>query len=178
MSGKIHDKEYNLDDIPLDDTKTYALYQRGDTVGTFQFESDGMRKYLKELKPTVHGRPYSHECAVSTRSYAVYTPNTLSVNMAGARLNTRMKTCESFWSRLTVSWFTGTDYAGSQGLWAGYSLGEADILRRAMGKKKVEEMEKQKAIFMDRAVNEKGYDKKNCRGCLRKNGIFCRLWVQ
>ncbi|HBZ38848.1 MAG TPA: DNA polymerase III subunit alpha, partial [Balneola sp.] len=47
-----HGKEYDLDDIPLDDEKTYKLYQKGGTLGTFQFESEGMRKYLKDLKPT------------------------------------------------------------------------------------------------------------------------------
>ena len=45
-------KEYNLDDIPLNDEKTYQLYQKGGTLGTFQFESEGMRKYLKDLKPS------------------------------------------------------------------------------------------------------------------------------
>jgi DNA polymerase-3 subunit alpha len=47
-----HGIKTNLDDIPLDDTKTFELFQRGDTVGIFQFESPGMRKYLRELKPT------------------------------------------------------------------------------------------------------------------------------
>ena len=49
---KNHNVDIDIDDIPLDDPKTYALYQRGDTIGTFQFESDGMRQYLRELKPT------------------------------------------------------------------------------------------------------------------------------
>ncbi len=52
MIKKNHGIDIDIDNIPLDDPKTFALYQRGDTVGTFQFESDGMRKYLKELKPT------------------------------------------------------------------------------------------------------------------------------
>ena len=43
--------EIEIDDIPLDDEKTYKLYQQGDTNGTFQFESPGMQKYLRELKP-------------------------------------------------------------------------------------------------------------------------------
>ncbi len=47
-----HGVKIDIDDIPLDDEKTYALYQRGDTIGTFQFESEGMRQYLKDLKPT------------------------------------------------------------------------------------------------------------------------------
>ena len=49
---KNHGIRIDPDEIPIDDVKAYELYQRGDTVGTFQFESDGMRKYLKELKPT------------------------------------------------------------------------------------------------------------------------------
>src|SRR5690606_22362666 len=47
-----HGRHIDLDAMPLDDPATFELYQRGDTVATFQFESDGMRKYLKELKPT------------------------------------------------------------------------------------------------------------------------------
>ncbi|NRT20358.1 DNA polymerase III alpha subunit [Hymenobacter sp. 9A] len=47
-----HGVKIDIDEIPLDDEKTYALYQRGDTIGTFQFESEGMRQHLKDLKPT------------------------------------------------------------------------------------------------------------------------------
>ncbi|HEX8549315.1 MAG TPA: DNA polymerase III subunit alpha, partial [Cytophagaceae bacterium] len=49
---KNYNVDIDIDEIPLEDSKTYALYQKGDTVGTFQFESDGMRMYLKDLKPT------------------------------------------------------------------------------------------------------------------------------
>jgi DNA polymerase-3 subunit alpha len=48
---KIHGIKIDLDTIPLDDKKTFELYQRGDTIGTFQFESAGMQKYLRDLKP-------------------------------------------------------------------------------------------------------------------------------
>jgi DNA polymerase-3 subunit alpha len=48
---KNHGIKIDLDTIPLDDTKTFELYQRGDTIGTFQFESAGMQKYLRDLKP-------------------------------------------------------------------------------------------------------------------------------
>ena len=47
-----HDADLVPDDFPLDDTKTYELFQRGETVGIFQYESAGMQKYMKELKPT------------------------------------------------------------------------------------------------------------------------------
>jgi glycosyltransferase involved in cell wall biosynthesis len=49
---KNHGIEIDIDKIPLDDSKTFDLYQRGDTVGTFQFESEGMQLYLRDLKPT------------------------------------------------------------------------------------------------------------------------------
>jgi DNA polymerase-3 subunit alpha len=48
---QIHDVEIDIDKIPLDDKKTFELYQHGSTIGTFQFESAGMQKYLRELKP-------------------------------------------------------------------------------------------------------------------------------
>src|SRR5690606_5782381 len=46
-----HDRDIDIDQLPLDDAKTFALYQRGDTNGTFQFESSGMQTHLRELKP-------------------------------------------------------------------------------------------------------------------------------
>ena len=49
---KNHGVDIDIDAIPMDDLKTYELYQRGDTIGTFQFESEGMRMYLKDLQPT------------------------------------------------------------------------------------------------------------------------------
>ena len=48
-----HDIDIDIDSIPLDDTKTYELFQKGETVGVFQYESAGMQKYLRDLKPTV-----------------------------------------------------------------------------------------------------------------------------
>src|SRR5690606_19832121 len=50
-----HGVELNPDEFPIDDPQTYALFQRGETVGIFQYESPGMQKYMKELKPTVLG---------------------------------------------------------------------------------------------------------------------------
>ena len=57
---KRHDVDIDIDEIPMDDAKTYELYQNGDTIGTFQFESEGMRIYLKELKPTNMAVSYTH----------------------------------------------------------------------------------------------------------------------
>ena len=59
-----HGVELDPDNFPLDDLKTYELFQRGETVGIFQYESAGMQKYLKELEPTEFGGLDSYECAV------------------------------------------------------------------------------------------------------------------
>src|SRR6202045_1009480 len=50
---RVYKTDIDIDSLPLDDTKTYELLTRGDTTGVFQFESSGMKRYLKELKPTV-----------------------------------------------------------------------------------------------------------------------------
>ena len=56
-----HGLDLDPDSFPLDDTKTYELFQRGETIGIFQYESAGMQKYLKDLKPTVFERPHCDE---------------------------------------------------------------------------------------------------------------------
>ena len=67
-----HGIEIDLDTLPLDDAKTYELYQRGDTNGTFQFESPGMQKYLRELKPDGLRRPRSDERAVPAGANGIH----------------------------------------------------------------------------------------------------------
>lgn len=166
-----HGKVYDLDDIPLDDKTTYALYQRGDTVGTFQFESDGMRKYLKELEPT------SMDDLIAMN--ALYRPGPMQfipqyIDCKHGRKSVEyphddLKPILEPTYGIMVYQEQIMQVAREMG---GYSLGEADILRRAMGKKKVEEMEKQKAIFMERAVNDKGYDKKIALDVFDKMAFF------
>jgi DNA polymerase-3 subunit alpha len=166
-----HGKTYNLDDIPLDDVKTYELYQRGETVGTFQFESDGMRKYLKELKPTVMDDLIAMN--------ALYRPGPMQFIPEYILCKHGKKEVEYPHEDLKpileptygimVYQEQIMQVAREMG---GYSLGEADILRRAMGKKKVEEMEKQKSIFIERAVNQKGYDRSIADSVFEKMAFF------
>ena len=166
-----HGKEYNLDDIPLDDVKTYELYQRGETVGTFQFESDGMRKYLKELKPT------SMDDLIAMN--ALYRPGPMQFIPEYIACKHGKKEVEYPHDDLKpileptygimVYQEQIMQVAREMG---GYSLGEADILRRAMGKKKVEEMEKQKSIFINRAVKDRGYDQAVADGVFEKMAFF------
>lgn len=166
-----HGKHYNLDDIPLDDVATYELYQRGDTVGTFQFESDGMRKYLKELKPT----EFDDLIAMN----ALYRPGPMQFIPQYIACKHGRKDVEYPHDDLRpileptygimVYQEQIMQIARTMG---GYSLGEADILRRAMGKKKAEEMEQQKSVFLNRAVNEKGYDQKVADSVFEKMAFF------
>lgn len=166
-----HGKKYDLDDIPLDDEKTYELYQRADTVGTFQFESDGMRKYLKDLKPT--------ELDDLIAMNALYRPGPMQFIPDYIDCKHGRKEVEYPHEDLVpileptygimVYQEQIMQVARTMG---GYSLGEADVLRRAMGKKKADEMEKQKLIFLERAVNEKGYDAKVADGVFDKMAFF------
>ena len=153
-----HGETIDVDDIPLDDERTYELFQKGDTVAIFQFESSGMREWLRKLKPTT----IDDLIAMN----ALYRPGPMdNIPTYIARKH----------GRETVSYphdmlepilepTYGIPVYQEQVMqmaqvMGGYTLGGADILRRAMGKKKREEMEKQKAIFIagaaERDVDEK-----------------------
>ena len=65
--------ELDPDEFPIDDQKTYELFQRGETIGIFQYESNGMQKYMKELKPTVFGDFNCHERLVPAGAIGIYS---------------------------------------------------------------------------------------------------------
>ncbi len=154
-----HDISIDIEKIPLDDTKTFELYQRGDTIGTFQFESEGMRTYLKELKPT------NIEDLIAMN--ALYRPGPMDFIPSYIKRKHGQEKVEypHPWLEEILKPTFGIMVYQEQimqaaQIMAGYSLGNADILRRAMGKKKIEEMERQKSIFVKGAIN-KGVDKKS-----------------
>lgn len=138
------------DDIPLDDEKTFQLYQRGDTIGTFQFESDGMRTYLKDLKPN------TIEDLIAMN--ALYRPGPMD-NIPDFIARKKGKKKIEYPHPMLEDLLKPTygimvyqeQIMQTAQILAGYSLGKADILRRAMGKKKKEEMDKQKAVFIEGA---------------------------
>lgn len=150
MIEKNHGVSINTDDIPLDDVKTYELYQRGDTVGTFQFESDGMRKYLKQLKPT------NIEDLIAMN--ALYRPGPMDYIPLYIERKHGREQVEYPHELLrpilepTFGIFIYQEQImqAAQRL-AGYTLGGADLLRRAMGKKNKAEMDKQRSIFVEGA---------------------------
>jgi DNA polymerase III subunit alpha len=146
--------EVDIDTIPLDDAAVYQLMARGDTVGIFQFESSGMTEYLKKLKPT------NLEDLVAMN--ALYRPGPLGAGMVDAFIARKHEQEETAYEHPLLEPILKSTYGTmvyqeqvlqiASGL-AGYSLGEADLLRRAMGKKKQDVMEEQRRIFVERAVD-------------------------
>jgi len=151
-------KEVDMDTIPMDDKKTFKLFQAGNTTGVFQFESDGMKKYLKDLKPT--------EVEDLIFLNAAYRPGPMQyIHDYIERKYGRQKT-EYLHKDLEPILKTTYGFAIYQEQViniaveiGGYSLGEADMLRRAMGKKVPAVMEGERKKFIEKA-QENGYTKK------------------
>ncbi|MDA0875276.1 MAG: DNA polymerase III subunit alpha [Bacteroidetes bacterium] len=153
-----HGTEIDVDAIPLDDERTYELFQKGDTVAIFQFESSGMREWLRKLKPTT----IDDLIAMN----ALYRPGPMdNIPTYIARKHGREKvTYQHEMLKPILEPTFGIPVYQEQVMqmaqvMGGYTLGGADILRRAMGKKKHEELEKQKATFVqgagEREVDER-----------------------
>jgi DNA polymerase-3 subunit alpha len=150
-----HGKRYDLDSIPLDDDKTFALYQKGETVATFQFESDGMRKYLKDLKPTTIDDLIAMN-ALFRPGPMQFIPEYIDCKHGRKKVSYPHADLEPILQATFGIMVYQEQIMQVAQVLAGYSLGEADVLRRIMGKKKKEEMDQQKSIFVDRAIG-KGY---------------------
>jgi len=155
---KNHGIEIDIDTIPLDDPKTFALYQRGDTVGTFQFESDGMRKYLKDLKPT------NIEDLIAMN--ALYRPGPMDyIPLFIDRKHGRQpieyphELLEPILKNTYGIMVYQEQIMQTAQIIAGYSLGGADLLRRAMGKKDKEKMAKERVKFVQGAKDIHDIDK-------------------
>jgi len=139
--------EIDLDRIPWDDSQVYALLQRGDTVGVFQLESEGMRRTLAAVKPT------SFEDIIALVS--LYRPGPMdSIPSFGARKNGREPISyphpllEGVLKETYGIFVVQEQVMEAARVLAGFSMGEADLLRRAMGKKIRAEMVAQRAGFV------------------------------
>ncbi len=154
-----HGIKIDPDEIPLDDEKTYQLYQRGETNGTFQFESAGMQKHLKNLQPT------NIEDLIAMN--ALYRPGPMQfIDLFVARKHGREKVeyphdllKDILENTYGIMVYQEQIMQAAQ-IMAGYSLGEADILRRAMGKKKMDVMKEQKVKFVEGAEKLHQVEKK------------------
>jgi len=144
----------DIDKLSLDDPKVFKLLQDCNTTGVFQLESDGMRGYLKKLKPD------SFEDIVAM--LALYRPGPLDAGMVddyiqvkhGAKVRYPHEMLEEILKPTNGVFLYQEQVMKSAQVMAGYSLGGADILRRAMGKKKVEEMAEQREVFVKGAAEK------------------------
>ncbi|GJM27582.1 MAG: DNA-directed DNA polymerase [Cyclobacteriaceae bacterium] len=142
----------DIDDIPLDDQSTFKLYQRGDTVGTFQFESPGMRKYLQVLKPTDIEDLIAMN-ALYRPGPMEFIPNFIDRKHGKEAVEYPHELLEPILKNTYGIMVYQEQIMQTAQIMAGYSLGQADLLRRAMGKKKIEEMNKQRTIFIKGAAS-------------------------
>ncbi|MDH3709631.1 MAG: DNA polymerase III subunit alpha [Cyclobacteriaceae bacterium] len=140
-------KEIDIDTIPLDDEFTFKLYQKGDTIGTFQFESTGMRKYLQVLKPTDIEDLIAMN-ALYRPGPMEFIPNFINRKHGKETVEYPHELLEPILKNTYGIMVYQEQIMQTAQIMAGYSLGQADLLRRAMGKKKIEEMNKQRAIFV------------------------------
>ena len=152
---KAYKTEINLSDLPLDDKPTYELFQRGDTTGVFQLESAGMKRYLRGLKPT------TFEDIIAM--VALYRPGPMQFIDSFIRrkhgqeeityLHPGMKnSLENTYGILVYQ----EQFMQISKEWCGFTGGQADTLRKAVGKKKIDLMKKVKPEFVEGAVKVGG----------------------
>ena len=143
-----HGIELVPDDFPLDDEETYALFQRGDTVGIFQYESPGMQKHLKDLRPTVFDDLIAMN-ALYRPGPMEYIPDFISRKNGMAEITYDLADMEEYLKETYgITVYQEQVMLLSQKL-AGFSKGEADVLRKAMGKKIFALLQKLRPQFLD-----------------------------
>ena len=152
-----HGVVIDIDAIPLDDEKTYKLYQQGDTNGTFQFESLGMQKYLRELKPDKFDDLIAMNALYRPGPMA-YIPEYIDRKHGKKQVEYDLADMEEFLKETYgITVYQEQVMLLSQKL-GGFSKGDADVLRKAMGKKQITVLNKMKVQFVDGAT-AKGHSK-------------------
>ena len=143
-----HDIDLNPDEIPLDDEKTYELFQRGETVGIFQYESAGMQKHMKDLKPTVFADLIAMN-ALYRPGPLEYIPSFIRRKHGDEEIVYDLPAMEEYLKETYgITVYQEQVMLLSQSL-AGFTKGEADVLRKAMGKKIFALLEQLKPKFLD-----------------------------
>ena len=158
MIKKRHNVDIDIDSIPLDDPKTYELYQRGMTNGTFQFESPGMQKHLRSLKPDKFEDLIAMN-ALYRPGPIEYIPNFIARKHGHEPIQYDLPAMEEYLAETYgITVYQEQVMLLSQSL-AGFSKGDADVLRKAMGKKIYALLEKLKPKFLE-GCEKNGHDVK------------------
>lgn len=153
MIKENHGITIDIDTIPLDDQKTFELYQHGDTVGTFQFESPGMQKYLRELKPDKFADLIAMNALYRPGPMA-YIPDYVDRKHGRQQITYDLAEMEEFLKETYgITVYQEQVMLLAQKI-AGFSKGDADVLRKAMGKKQKSVLDKMKAQFIEGATRK------------------------
>jgi len=145
---EIHNVDIVLDEIPLDDKKTYQLYQKGETNGTFQFESPGMQKHLKALIPDKFEDLIAMN-ALYRPGPMQYIPKFIARKLGQEKISYDLPEMSEFLEETYgITVYQEQVMLLSQKL-AGFSKGDADVLRKAMGKKDRQTLDKMQGRFME-----------------------------
>lgn len=155
---KVYKTDIDLATLPLDDKQTYELFQRGDTTGVFQLESAGMKRYLRELKPT------AFEDIIAM--VALYRPGPMQF------IDSFIKRKHGEEEIVYLDPGMENSLKNTYGIlvyqeqfmqiakeWCGFTGGQADTLRKAVGKKKIDLMRKVKVDFVEGAIKTSGAKK-------------------
>ena len=150
--------DVDIDNIPIDDEETYKLYSSGNTIGTFQFESPGMQKYLRELKPTVFEDLIAMN-ALYRPGPMDYIPTFIARKTGREPISYPIPIMEKYLKdTYGVTVYQEQVMLLSRQL-ANFTRGESDTLRKAMGKKLIEKMNELKGKFMSQG-EANGHDPK------------------
>ncbi|HET6864048.1 MAG TPA: DNA polymerase III subunit alpha [Candidatus Saccharimonadales bacterium] len=156
---KVHDKDLDISKVSLDDKKTFELFQRGDTTGVFQFESAGMKRYLKELRPTV----FDDLIAMN----ALYRPGPMQFIEDFIARKHGLRKIEYLHPKMEAALKNTYGVLVYQEQFmqiskdmCGFSGGQADTLRKAAGKKQKDTMIKMKKDFIEGMIEHSKTDRK------------------
>ncbi|HAF77298.1 MAG TPA: DNA polymerase III subunit alpha [Maribacter sp.] len=145
-----HGVELDPENFPLDDEKTYELFQRGETVGVFQYESPGMQKHMRSLKPTVFADLIAMN-ALYRPGPMEYIPSFIARKHGTEEIVYDLDACEEYLAETYgITVYQEQVMLLSQKL-ADFTKGEADVLRKAMGKKQKHVLDKMKPKFIEQA---------------------------
>lgn len=148
MIEQNHGVKLNIDEVPLDDKKTFELYQRGETNGTFQFESAGMQKHLRELKPDKFEDLIAMN-ALYRPGPMDYIPNFINRKFGREKVVYDLPELEEYLEETYgITVYQEQVMLLSQKL-GNFTKGDADTLRKAMGKKDRKTLDEKKGKFME-----------------------------
>ncbi|KGL58785.1 DNA polymerase III subunit alpha [Polaribacter sp. Hel1_85] len=146
-----HNVVLDPETFPLDDVKTYELFQRGETVGIFQYESPGMQKHMRSLKPTVFADLIAMN-ALYRPGPMEYIPSFINRKHGTEDIEYDLPAMEEYLAETYgITVYQEQVMLLSQKL-ADFTKGEADVLRKAMGKKQIAVLDKMKPKFVEQAA--------------------------